>query len=112
MAASVEWANCSASGSFLARQDDFLKAYNELLMWEEHTIEWYDIRADIYVDESQGGRKQRWAEKTGHARYAHEAAQQIEKECAGDFCRIDIGVHSIRTPALNCDCLTLQNDFA
>jgi hypothetical protein len=56
-------------------------------MWEEHTIEWYDIRADIYVDESQGGRKQRWAEKTGHARYAHEAAQQIEKECAGDFCR-------------------------
>jgi len=69
------------------RQDEFLKAYNELLMWEEHTIEWYDIRADIYVDESQGGGKQHWEEKSGHARYAHEAAQRIEKECAGDLCR-------------------------
>jgi len=28
-------------------------SYNELLLWEEHTIEWYDIRADIYVDESR-----------------------------------------------------------
>jgi hypothetical protein len=69
------------------RQDEFLKAYNELLMWEEHTIEWYDIRADIYVDESQGGGKQHWAEKTGHARYAHDAAEKIEKKSAGALCR-------------------------
>ena len=69
------------------RQDEFLKAYNELLMWEEHTIEWYDIRADIYVDESQGGGKRHWAEKSGHARYANEAAQRIEKECGRDLCR-------------------------
>ena len=69
------------------RQDDFLKAYNELLMWEEHTIEWYDIRADIYVDESQGGGKQHWEEKAGHAHYAHDAARQIEKECVHDLCR-------------------------
>ncbi|MGA3328639.1 MAG: glycoside hydrolase family 38 C-terminal domain-containing protein [Terriglobia bacterium] len=69
------------------RQDEFLKAYNELLMWEEHTIEWYDIRSDIYVDESQGGGKQHWEEKTAHARYAHETAQRIENECARDLCR-------------------------
>ena len=69
------------------RQDDFLKAYNELLMWEEHTVEWYDIRADIYVDESQGGGKRHWEEKTAHARYAHETAQRIEKECGRDLCR-------------------------
>src|ERR1019366_3638276 len=69
------------------RQDEFLKAYHELLMWEEHTIEWYDIRADIYVDESRGGGKQHWAEKTGHVRYAHEAAQRIEMESACELCR-------------------------
>jgi hypothetical protein len=69
------------------RQDEFLKAYNELLMWEEHTIEWYDIRADIYVDESEGGGKQHWAEKTAHARYAHDAAQQIETDSLGSLCR-------------------------
>jgi hypothetical protein len=69
------------------RQDEFLKAYNELLMWEEHTIEWYDIRADIYVDESQGGGKQHWEEKTAHARYAHDAAERIEKESARNLCR-------------------------
>jgi len=69
------------------RQDEFLEAYNELLMWEEHTLEWMDIRADIYVDESQGGGKRHWEEKTAHARYAHETAQRIEKECARDLCR-------------------------
>jgi hypothetical protein len=68
------------------RQDEFLKAYNELLMWEEHTFEWYDVRADIYVDESQGGGKQHWEEKNAHARYAHETAQRIEKESARTLC--------------------------
>ena len=78
-------AHLAANGP--ARQDEFLKAYNELLMWEEHTIEWYDIRADIYVDESQGGGKRHWEEKAGHARYANEAAQGVEKECSQALCR-------------------------
>jgi len=70
-----------------ARQDEFLTAYHELLLWEEHTIEWYDIRADIYVDESQGGGKRHWEEKSGHARYASEAAQRIEQQSAQSLCQ-------------------------
>jgi hypothetical protein len=75
------------------RQDEFLDAYNELCLWEEHTIEWYDIRADIYVDESQGGGKQHWEEKVGHAKFAHAAAERIEKETSQALCR------NIRTSA-------------
>jgi hypothetical protein len=78
-------AHLAANGP--ARQDEFLKAYNELLLWEEHTIEWYDIRADIYVDEAQGGGKRHWEEKSGHARYANEAAQRVEKEPSQALCR-------------------------
>ncbi len=69
------------------RQDEFMDAYNELLLWEEHTIEWWDIRADIYVDEAQGGGKHHWEEKAGHAKFADAAAQRIEKQCSGDLCR-------------------------
>ena len=75
------------------RQDEFLNAYNELLLWEEHTIEWYDIRADIYVDESKGGGRQHWEEKAGHAKFANEAAQRIESESSKALCR------NIRTSA-------------
>ena len=63
-----------------ARQDEFLDAYHRLILWEEHTIEWWDIRADIYVDESQGGGKQHWEEKAAHARTANAAAQRIGQE--------------------------------
>ncbi|MBZ5565279.1 MAG: hypothetical protein LAP13_23020 [Acidobacteriia bacterium] len=52
-----------------ARQEDFLNAYNELCLWEEHTIEWWDIRADRYVDESEGGGKKHWEEKVGGPRF-------------------------------------------
>ena len=69
------------------RQDDFLNAYNELCLWEEHTIEWYDIRADIYVDESQGGGKRHWEEKVAHAHFAHDTAQRIEKDCSSSLCK-------------------------
>jgi hypothetical protein len=63
-----------------ARQDEFLDAYHRLILWEEHTIEWWDIRADIYVDESQGGGKQHWEEKSAHARVANSAAKRIGQE--------------------------------
>ncbi len=69
------------------RQDEFMDAYNELLLWEEHTIEWWDIRADIYVDEAQGGGKRHWEEKAGHAKFADAAAQRIEKQSSQDLCR-------------------------
>ena len=69
------------------RQEEFLHAYNELLLWEEHTIEWYDIRADIYVDESKGGGRQHWEEKVGHAKFANQAAQRIEGETSQALCK-------------------------
>jgi hypothetical protein len=70
-----------------ARQDEFLDAYHRLILWEEHTIEWWDIRADIYVDESQGGGKQHWEEKSAHARTANAAVQRIVQETSGTLNR-------------------------
>ena len=72
-----------------ARQHEFQDAYHELTMWEEHTIEWDNSRvhrADIYVDESQGGGKRHWDEKTAHISFAHEAADRIEKDTLAALC--------------------------
>lgn len=68
------------------RQDEFLDAYQELILFEGHTIEWYR-NADIYVDESQGGGKQHWEEKVAHVQFAHKAAQRIEQESLQALCR-------------------------
>jgi len=76
-----------------ARQNEFSAAYNRLLLWEEHTIEWWDIRADIYVDEAQGGGKRHWEEKSGHAREAHDAAAKIGQETLQTLSR------NVRTPS-------------
>jgi alpha-mannosidase len=68
------------------RQDEFLDAYNELVLFEGHTVEWYR-NADIYVDESQGGGKRHWEEKVAHVHFAHEAARRIEGESLQSLCR-------------------------
>lgn len=67
------------------RQEEFFDAYNELVLFEEHTIEWYQ-HADIYVDESQGVGKKHWEEKVAHVEFAHRAAEQIEQESLKDLC--------------------------
>jgi alpha-mannosidase len=70
------------------RQDEFLAAYNQQLMWEEHTLEGYNSsHADMYVDESKGGGKQHWEEKAAYAQFADATAQRIEKACVSDLSR-------------------------
>lgn len=67
------------------RQEEFFNAYNELILFEGHTIEW-DQNADIYVPESQGGGKKHWEEKVAHVEFAHNVAEQIEQESLHSIC--------------------------
>ena len=72
------------------RQKEFFDAYNELVLWEDHTIEWDNMRkhrADIYVPESEGGGKQHWEEKVAHVHFAHHTAERVEKESLDALCR-------------------------
>ncbi len=72
------------------RQKEFFDAYNELVLWEGHTIEWdnsREHRADIYVLESKGGGKLHWEEKVAHVQFAHRTAQRVEKESLEALCR-------------------------
>ncbi|MEW5978315.1 MAG: glycosyl hydrolase-related protein [Acidobacteriota bacterium] len=71
----AQWASAGPN-----RQAELSEAYHQLLLWEEHTIEWWDIRADIYVDEAEGGGKRHWEEKAGHARAADAKVTHISKE--------------------------------
>ena len=67
------------------RQEEFFNAYNELILFEGHTIEWYR-NADIYVNESQGGGKKHWEEKVAHVEFAHRVATQREQESLQALC--------------------------
>ena len=63
-----------------ARQDEMLQAYNQLVLWNDEVYEWTDERADIYVDESQGGGKRHWEEKLAYLQFAQATGERVEKE--------------------------------
>lgn len=69
-----------------ARTEEFRNAYNELLLWEEHTFGWAD-RGNIYKDEIEGGARQFWSEKKAHAELAHSSARNIEAASLETLCR-------------------------
>jgi len=69
-----------------AQREEFLRAYHELLCWEEHTFGWSD-RGNIYKDESEGGAKQFWTEKTAHVAAAHSSAGRMEAAALETLCR-------------------------
>jgi Glycosyl hydrolases family 38 N-terminal domain/Glycosyl hydrolases family 38 C-terminal beta sandwich domain/Glycosyl hydrolases family 38 C-terminal domain len=68
------------------RSEEFRKAYDELLLWEEHTFG-LASNGDIYFDKSEGGAKQCWDEKRAHAEAANAAAGKIDADVLETLCR-------------------------
>jgi len=69
-----------------ARNEEFLRAYHNLLCWEEHTFGWSD-KGNIYKDESEGGARQYWSEKKAFIDSAHTATCKIEAAVLESLCR-------------------------
>lgn len=90
-----KWATLAGLSGDRDRSGKLTAAYDNLLLFEEHTMGWHAGKEDIYLDESQGGGKKHYLEKIA---FLNEAAATADNVRASSLSFLSRNVSAGKSP--------------